>query len=136
MQWMLPVRETLSGAGSNPWAFINCSISLIHALISDLFITIYLAYFSHLELYFVGGEENIPAFMEQNKIKVLIETLGAKGAKYFFEGKSGIVEGRAFFTTSSVMAFVSSMPSIKILDKNPPQKASQLRYQLQRYDLA
>ena len=47
------------------------------------------------ELYFVGGEENVPAFMEQNKIKVLLETLGAKGAKYFFEGKSGIVEGRS-----------------------------------------
>lgn len=47
------------------------------------------------ELYFVGGEENILSFMEQNGIKVLIETLGAKGAKYFFEGKSGIVEGRS-----------------------------------------
>lgn len=46
------------------------------------------------ELFFAGGEENIPAFMEKNNIKVLIETLGAKGAKYFFEGKSGIVEGR------------------------------------------
>ena len=47
------------------------------------------------ELYFVGGEENILSFMEQNGIKVLIETLGAKGANYFFEGKSGIVEGRS-----------------------------------------
>lgn len=47
------------------------------------------------ELYFVGGEENIPAFMEQNKIRVLIETLGAKGAKYFFEGKSGMAAGRS-----------------------------------------
>lgn len=46
------------------------------------------------ELSFVGGEENIPAFMKQYGIRVLIETLGAKGAKYFFDGKSGIVEGR------------------------------------------
>ena len=46
------------------------------------------------ELSFAGGEENIPAFMDKYGIKVLIETLGAKGAKYYFEGKSGIVEGR------------------------------------------
>lgn len=46
------------------------------------------------ELSFVGGEENIPAFMKQYGIRVLIETLGAQGAKYFFDGKSGIVEGR------------------------------------------
>lgn len=46
------------------------------------------------ELSFAGGEENIPAFMDKYEIKVLIETLGAKGAKYYFEGKSGIVEGR------------------------------------------
>lgn len=46
------------------------------------------------ELSFVGGEENIPAFMKQYGIRVLIETLGAKGAKYFFDGKRGIVEGR------------------------------------------
>lgn len=46
------------------------------------------------ELSFVGGEENIPRFMEQHGIRVLVETLGAKGAKYFFDGKSGVVEGK------------------------------------------
>lgn len=46
------------------------------------------------ELYFVGGEENIPAFMEQYNISVLVETLGSKGAKYFFDGKEGKVDGR------------------------------------------
>lgn len=46
------------------------------------------------ELSFVGGEENIPRFMEQHGICVLVETLGAKGAKYFFDGKSGVVEGK------------------------------------------
>ena len=46
------------------------------------------------ELYFVGGEENIPAFMEKYNISVLVETLGSKGAKYFFGGKEGSVGAR------------------------------------------
>ncbi len=46
------------------------------------------------ELYFVGGEENIPAFMEKYKIAVVVETLGSRGAKYFFAGKEGVIEGR------------------------------------------
>lgn len=46
------------------------------------------------ELYFVGGEENIPSFMEKYNIPVVVETLGSKGAKYFFKGKEGIVDGR------------------------------------------
>lgn len=46
------------------------------------------------ELYFVGGEENIPNMMEEYGIAVVIETLGAKGAKYFYKGNSGTVEGR------------------------------------------
>lgn len=46
------------------------------------------------ELSFVGGEENIPRFMEQYGIRVLIETLGAKGAKYYFDRKSGVAEGK------------------------------------------
>ena len=46
------------------------------------------------ELNFVGGEDNIPAFMEKYGIRVVVETLGAKGAKYFYDGRSGVVEGR------------------------------------------
>ena len=45
------------------------------------------------ELDFVGGENNIPALMKEYNISVVIETLGSKGAKYFFDGKEGIVEG-------------------------------------------
>ena len=45
------------------------------------------------ELYFVGGEENIPAFMEKYNIAVVVETLGADGAKYFFNGNSKKVDG-------------------------------------------
>lgn len=45
------------------------------------------------ELDFVGGEENIPALMKEHGISVVIETLGSKGAKYFFAGQSGVVEG-------------------------------------------
>lgn len=46
------------------------------------------------ELYFVGGQDNIPAFMKQHNIRVVIETLGAKGAKYYFDGQSEVVEGK------------------------------------------
>lgn len=45
------------------------------------------------ELDFVGGEENIPAVMEKYGITVVIETLGSKGAKYFFAGNTGVIEG-------------------------------------------
>ncbi len=48
---------------------------------------------SEEELDFVGGEQNIPQFMDQHHIAVVIETLGSRGAKYFFHGKEGIVRG-------------------------------------------
>lgn len=48
---------------------------------------------SEEELDFVGQEDNIPAFMEKYKISVVIETLGSKGAKYFFDGKEGYISG-------------------------------------------
>ncbi len=47
------------------------------------------------ELYFLGGEEQIPAQMKQYGISVVIETLGARGAKYYFKDKSLTVEGRS-----------------------------------------
>ena len=46
------------------------------------------------ELYFVGGEDNIEAFMKEHGITVLIETLGSKGARYFFHGNSDVAAGR------------------------------------------
>jgi sugar/nucleoside kinase (ribokinase family) len=46
------------------------------------------------ELYFAGGEENIPSFMEQHGITVLIETCGSAGAKYYFRGVSGQIAGK------------------------------------------
>ncbi|MCR1841368.1 carbohydrate kinase family protein [Murimonas intestini] len=48
---------------------------------------------SEEELSFTGGEENIPAFMKENGITVVIETLGADGAKYFFDGREGHICG-------------------------------------------
>ncbi|MCD7812961.1 MAG: carbohydrate kinase [Lachnospiraceae bacterium] len=45
------------------------------------------------ELDFVGGEENIPTLMKEQGISVVIETLGSKGARYFFDGKTGTVAG-------------------------------------------
>ena len=46
------------------------------------------------ELYFVGGEDNIEAFMKEHGITVLIETLGSKGARYIFHGNSDVAAGR------------------------------------------
>lgn len=48
---------------------------------------------SEEELNFVGGEANIPAFMKEHGISVVIETLGADGARYFFDGKQGHMKG-------------------------------------------
>ena len=42
------------------------------------------------ELSFVGGEENIETFMHTYDIKVLVETLGAKGAKYYYRGNGQV----------------------------------------------
>ena len=48
---------------------------------------------SEEEQNFVGGEENIPKVMETYGISVVIETLGAEGVKYFFDGVTGTVPG-------------------------------------------
>lgn len=45
------------------------------------------------ELYFVGGENNIQDFMKQYHIRVLIQTLGADGARYYFNGNQKTVPG-------------------------------------------
>ncbi|MCR4933212.1 MAG: carbohydrate kinase [Lachnospiraceae bacterium] len=42
---------------------------------------------SEEELPFVGGEENIEAFMKENKVTVLVLTMGGSGARIYFEGK-------------------------------------------------
>ena len=46
------------------------------------------------ELYFVGGEDAIPAFMQQYDIRVLIQTLGADGARYYFRNSSQTMPGQ------------------------------------------
>lgn len=43
------------------------------------------------ELFFVGGEAGIPAFMNEHHITVLIETLGAKGSRYYLRAADGSV---------------------------------------------
>ncbi len=45
------------------------------------------------ELDFVGGEENIQNLMKEYKISAVIETLGKRGARYFYNGHSGTVDG-------------------------------------------
>ena len=41
----------------------------------------------------MGGEENIPALMQQKQITLVIETLGSKGARFYWNGKSDVVPG-------------------------------------------
>ena len=43
---------------------------------------------SEEELEFVGGEENIEAFMKKNNVAVLVLTLGGDGARIYFGGKT------------------------------------------------
>ncbi len=42
---------------------------------------------SEEELAFVGGEENIEAFMKEKDVAVLVLTLGGEGARIYFDGK-------------------------------------------------
>lgn len=63
------------------------------AVVDRVFPYVDLLKVSDEELDFVGGEENIPALMKEHGISVVIETLGSKGAKYFFAGKEATVEG-------------------------------------------
>lgn len=43
---------------------------------------------SEEELIFVGGEENIPVFMKQHDIAVVVLTLGGDGARIYFDGET------------------------------------------------
>lgn len=76
------------------------------------------------ELYFVGGEENIPAFMKENRITVLVETLGAKGARFYFDNKSEMIESKKVKAVDATGAgdafwggFLSRMLQFGITDK-------------------
>lgn len=70
------------------WSFEDCK-----AVVDQVFPYVDLLKVSDEELDFVGGEENIPNLMKEHNISVVIETLGSKGAKYFFNGNEGTVEG-------------------------------------------
>jgi sugar/nucleoside kinase (ribokinase family) len=74
---------------------------------------------SEEELDFLGGEENIPAAMKKYGISIVIETLGAKGAKYYFDGKSGVLLGRevvAIDATGAGDAFWSGFVSKLLIE--------------------
>ena len=46
------------------------------------------------EVDMLGGEENVPAVMAENGITVVVETLGARGARCFFDGQVFDIPGR------------------------------------------
>lgn len=70
------------------WSFENAK-----AVVDQVLPYVDLLKISDEELDFVGGEANIPNVMKENNISVVIETLGSKGAKFFFDGKEAVVEG-------------------------------------------
>ncbi|MCD7744764.1 MAG: PfkB family carbohydrate kinase [Lachnospiraceae bacterium] len=70
------------------WSFEDAK-----AVVDRVFPYVDLLKVSDEELDFVGGEENIPTLMKENNISVVIETLGSKGAKYFYAGSEGTVVG-------------------------------------------
>ena len=41
----------------------------------------------------MGGEENIPALMQEKNIALVIETLGSKGARFYWNGTQAVVPG-------------------------------------------
>lgn len=49
---------------------------------------------SEEEVAMLGGEDTLPACMEENGIALIVETLGAKGARCFFRGEIIEVAGR------------------------------------------
>lgn len=46
------------------------------------------------EVDMLGGEENVPAVMAENGISVVVETLGSRGARCFFDGQVFDIPGR------------------------------------------
>ncbi len=74
---------------------------------------------SEEELIFVGGEANIPLIMKKFGITVIVETLGAEGAKYFYRETSGRLQGRrvnAIDATGAGDAFWSGFVSRLLLE--------------------
>lgn len=61
--------------------------------VTDILPSVDLLKISDEELFFVGGEENIPTFMKQYDITVVIETLGPNGAKYYFNDTAKTIPG-------------------------------------------
>ena len=72
------------------------------------------------ELFFVGGENNIDSFMDEYKITAVIETLGSKGSKYYYNGKSGVLESmkvKAVDATGAGDAFWGGFLSNLVMQK-------------------
>ena len=72
------------------------------------------------ELVFVGGEENIFDFMKQYDISVVVETLGSKGARIFFDGSSTDIPAldvKAVDTTGAGDAYWGGFLSSLIMQK-------------------
>lgn len=76
--------------------------------LADIFPLVDLLKISEEELDFVGGRENIPRFMEEHQIAVLVLTLGSEGAELFFDGQTirlQSLKGQVVDTTGAGDAF-------------------------------
>ncbi len=63
------------------WSIDECRTE-----VEKIFPLVDLLKISEEELVFVGGEDNIPVFMKENNIAVVVLTLGGDGARIYYDG--------------------------------------------------
>ncbi len=69
------------------------------------------------ELVFVGGEDNIPAFMKDQGITVLVVTLGGEGARIYFDAGDAPAENGSdgdWNRVGSSDVYAADIPSMKV----------------------
>lgn len=68
----------------------NDDVSAASIAISSVLPFVDMLKISDEECSLLGGESELTNIMERNNIALLIETLGSNGARYFWQGKSGV----------------------------------------------
>ena len=90
------------------------------------------------ETEFVGGIENIFAFMAENDIPLIVETLGGEGSRAFFNGKEVRAEGfkaKVVDTTGAGDAFWGAFMASLLLQgvRTPADFTEEILYKALRY---
>jgi sugar/nucleoside kinase (ribokinase family) len=72
----------------------NDDVEACAAKVSEVLPYIDILKISEEEVEMMGGEENLPSLMKTYRIRLIVETLGSKGARCFFENEVFEVPGR------------------------------------------